>query len=40
MDAVADGNARAGRVWIKGANGEGPRMLARIREDGSVVIEG
>lgn len=40
MDAVADGDAKGGRVWVKAANGEGRRMLARVREDGSVVIEG
>ncbi len=40
MDAVADGDARDGRVWVRSANGEGRRMLARIREDGHVVIEG
>lgn len=40
MDAVADGDARDGRVWVKSGNGEGRRMLARVRDDGSVVIEG
>lgn len=40
MDAVADADARDGRLWVRAANGEGRRLLARIREDGSVVIEG
>lgn len=40
MDAVADGAVQDGRLWVKGANGEGRRMRARVREDGAVVIEG
>lgn len=40
MDAVAEGAVQDGRLWVKGANGEGRRMRARLREDGAVVIEG
>lgn len=40
MAAVVEGAGGAGRVWVKRADGEGRRLLARVREDGRVVIGG
>lgn len=40
LEAVAEGPARDGRLWVKTVGGDGRRLLGRLGPDGLLVIDG
>jgi hypothetical protein len=40
LEAVAEGPARGGRLWVKTMGRGGRRMLARLEADGTLTIDG